>query len=195
MTATSDTAAPAVPGMRLPLALSIALRELRAGAGGLIVFVLLRVVPGDPVAMMISPGASAADISALHAHYGLDKPISVQLLIWLVAMGWLTCLGLGQLYKIIPFMTWLECYGPVLGKVAVPRVQDLVNEHRAVWWFGLYIVTVGVCALALFVHDLRVFTAGGILQILATLGLIAEFVRARRLSWAPADVRLHRDGS
>ncbi len=52
----------------------------------LIVFVLLRVVPGDPVAMMISPGASAADITALHAHYGLDKPIPVQLLIWLGAM-------------------------------------------------------------------------------------------------------------
>ena len=37
-----------------------------------IVFVLLRVVPGDPVAMMISPGASPADIAALKAHYGLD---------------------------------------------------------------------------------------------------------------------------
>jgi ABC-type dipeptide/oligopeptide/nickel transport system permease component len=52
----------------------------------LIVFVLLRVVAGDPVAMMISPGASAADIRALHAHYGLDKPIPVQLVIWLGAM-------------------------------------------------------------------------------------------------------------
>ena len=30
-----------------------------------VVFVLLRVVPGDPIAMMISPGASAADIAAL----------------------------------------------------------------------------------------------------------------------------------
>ena len=37
-----------------------------------VVFVLLRVVPGDPVAMMISPGASQADIAALRAHYGLD---------------------------------------------------------------------------------------------------------------------------
>src|ERR1700689_2456840 len=52
----------------------------------LIIFVVLRVVPGDPVAMMISPGASAADIGALHAHYGLDKPILVQLLIWLGAL-------------------------------------------------------------------------------------------------------------
>ena len=47
-----------------------------------IVFVLLRVVPGDPVAMMISPGATAADIAALKAHYGLDAPILTQFWIW-----------------------------------------------------------------------------------------------------------------
>ena len=39
-----------------------------------VVFVLLRVVPGDPIAMMISPGASPADIAALRALYGLDAP-------------------------------------------------------------------------------------------------------------------------
>jgi ABC-type dipeptide/oligopeptide/nickel transport system permease component len=48
-----------------------------------IVFVLVRVVPGDPIAMMISPGASEADILALRAHYGLDLPISQQFFIWL----------------------------------------------------------------------------------------------------------------
>src|SRR5271154_6772213 len=47
-----------------------------------IVFVLLRVVPGDPVAMMISPGATPADIAALRAHYGLDAPLPVQFLVW-----------------------------------------------------------------------------------------------------------------
>jgi peptide/nickel transport system permease protein len=48
-----------------------------------VVFVLLRVVPGDPVAMMISPGASAADIVALKAHYGLDAPLLTQFWIWI----------------------------------------------------------------------------------------------------------------
>ena len=47
-----------------------------------VVFVLLRVVPGDPVSMMISPGASAADIAALKAHYGLDQPLLIQFWIW-----------------------------------------------------------------------------------------------------------------
>src|SRR5271156_627043 len=43
-----------------------------------IVFVLLRVVPGDPIAMMISPGATPADIAALRAHYGLGASLPVQ---------------------------------------------------------------------------------------------------------------------
>ena len=48
-----------------------------------IVFVLLRIVPGDPIAMMISPGASPSDIAALRAHYGLDASLPVQFLVWL----------------------------------------------------------------------------------------------------------------
>ena len=48
-----------------------------------VVFVLLRVVPGDPVAMMISPGAGPADIAALKAHYGLDAPLLTQFWIWI----------------------------------------------------------------------------------------------------------------
>ena len=47
-----------------------------------IVFVLVRVVPGDPVAMMIAPGASDADILALRAHYGLDLSVWRQFLVW-----------------------------------------------------------------------------------------------------------------
>src|SRR5258708_14137485 len=43
-----------------------------------IVFVLLRVVPGDPIAMMIPPGATPADIERLRAFYGLDPPILQQ---------------------------------------------------------------------------------------------------------------------
>lgn len=48
-----------------------------------IVFVLLRVVPGDPIAMMIPPGASEADIGRLRALYGLDQPILQQFVAWL----------------------------------------------------------------------------------------------------------------
>src|SRR5471032_2174151 len=47
-----------------------------------IVFVLLRVVPGDPIAMMIPPGASPADIDRLRTFYGLDRSIPEQFVTW-----------------------------------------------------------------------------------------------------------------
>ena len=48
-----------------------------------VVFTLVRVAPGDPIAMMVPPGASPQDIANLRAHYGLDKPILAQFAIWL----------------------------------------------------------------------------------------------------------------
>lgn len=48
-----------------------------------VVFVLMRVVPGDPVAMMIPPGASADDIARMRAFYGLDRSIPAQFAVWL----------------------------------------------------------------------------------------------------------------
>ena len=47
-----------------------------------VVFVLVRVVPGDPIAMMIAPGASETDVAALRARYGLDLPIAQQFFVW-----------------------------------------------------------------------------------------------------------------
>ena len=48
-----------------------------------IVFVVIRIAPGDPIAMMLPPGASQVDIDRLRALYGLDKSIVEQFFIWL----------------------------------------------------------------------------------------------------------------
>ncbi|MEO5615984.1 MAG: ABC transporter permease, partial [Cypionkella sp.] len=37
-----------------------------------IVFFVIRVVPGNPIAMMLPPGATEADVARLTALYGLD---------------------------------------------------------------------------------------------------------------------------
>ena len=47
-----------------------------------IVFFVIRVVPGNPIAMMLPPGATEVDIARLTALYGLDKSIPQQFLIW-----------------------------------------------------------------------------------------------------------------
>ena len=102
-------------------------------------------------------------------------------LLYLVAFGWLTGLGLSQLYKIVPFLTWLECYGPVMGKKPTPRVQDLVVEGRDRVWFALYFLGVlsGTGALLVNQPDVFRFAAGA--TLLATLAIVVELVLARRL--------------
>jgi peptide/nickel transport system permease protein len=47
-----------------------------------IVFVVIRIVPGNPIAMMLPPGATEADVARLTALYGLDKSVFRQFLIW-----------------------------------------------------------------------------------------------------------------
>jgi len=51
-----------------------------------IVFVVVRVVPGNPIAMMLPPGATEADIARLTALYGLDGSIWEQFRIWAAAV-------------------------------------------------------------------------------------------------------------
>ena len=51
-----------------------------------IVFVVIRVVPGNPIAMMLPPGATAADIDHLKQLYGFDKSIPQQFFIWLTGV-------------------------------------------------------------------------------------------------------------
>jgi len=48
-----------------------------------VVFVLLRIVPGDPIAMMVPGEATPEDIARLRMSYGLDKSIPVQFVIYL----------------------------------------------------------------------------------------------------------------
>ena len=67
MSATTATVAPSARGFRLPLALIIALRELRAGAGGLTVFVLCIALG---VAAVASIGSLAASFNQALARQG-----------------------------------------------------------------------------------------------------------------------------
>ena len=45
-----------------------------------LVFLLIHLVPGDPIAQMLGEGAPAADIAATRHAYGLDAPLGDQYL-------------------------------------------------------------------------------------------------------------------
>lgn len=110
--------------------------------------------------------------------------------VFLTAFGWLSGLGLSQLYKIVAFLTWLECYGPVLGKTQTPRVQDLVVEPRAARWFWLYFIGVWAGTVALIAGYPPAFQACAAAMLIATGGIVTQLGRTRRLSNVKAALRL-----
>lgn len=104
---------------------------------------------------------------------------------FLLAFGWLTGLGLAKLYKIVAFLTWLERYGGLLGKRPTPRVQDLVNEPRAMPWFWLYFAGVGVASLAALLDAPLVFRAAAFAMLIATARISFELLLTRNLAAVP----------
>ena len=132
--------------------------------------------------------ASVALVTVLTVMGRLSDHVGV--VAFLVAFGWLTGLGLSQLYKIVAFVTWLECYGPVLGKTQTPRVQDLVVEARAAKWFALYFIAVGLGAVALLADAPTVFRLAAVAMLAGTFGIAVQLLRTRRLADVNAQMRL-----
>lgn len=123
----------------------------------------------------------------LTALAGAESAIAAS--VHLVAFGWLSGLGLAKLYKIVPFMTWLECYGPVLGRAPTPRVQDLVSEAGAQPWFLLYFASVWAGTVALSLGSVAGFRAAAFGTLVASAAIVVHLVRARMLSDVAASQR------
>lgn len=50
---------------------------------GLLVFALMRMIPGDPALLILGDSATQEQLASLRAQYGLDRPIHVQFAYWL----------------------------------------------------------------------------------------------------------------
>lgn len=103
-------------------------------------------------------------------------------LVFLAVFGWLSGLVLAKLYKIVAFLTWLETYGPVMGRAPTPRVQDLVAEQRATKWFVIYYLNVWAGTIALLLGQGSLFRLAAAAMTLGVLGIVREVIRTRRLA-------------
>jgi hypothetical protein len=118
------------------------------------------------------------------AYLGKDRlAFGAPVIVFLAIFGWLGGLGLTQLYKIVPFLTWLRRYGSHLGRGTVPRVQDLVKESRGYVWFIAYFLGILLAAVSAVVGAGLAFRSSMALAMLATLGLTIEYWRAWRASY------------
>lgn len=89
--------------------------------------------------------AAAVQLAAAAGARGAPASLTPALLL-LLLLGWLSGLGVTQLYKIVAFLAWLSRYGGTIGRQGVPRVQDLVNERGSQGIFALYFVSVAIAA-------------------------------------------------
>lgn len=74
----------------------------------LLVFSLIRFIPGDPVYAILGENARPTEITAMRAKMGLDKPVAVQYVIWIgqVLRG---DLGLSQINKYpVSELLWIK---------------------------------------------------------------------------------------
>ncbi len=145
-----------------------------------IVFLMVRLLPGDPASAILGDRATEEDVARINAQMGLDKPILVQFGIF-VANFFRGELGDSISFKIpvarlilqrVPVTIFLTLYGAVLAvALAVPlafvaalrRNTFLDNLIRAVFQVGLSLPTfyVGLLLLTLLGARLGLFPIGG----------------------------------
>lgn len=134
------------------------------------------------LAAMVLLGLTLAAAHAFTAHVGAFA--------FLAVFGWLSGLVLAKLYKIVAFLTWLETYGPVMGRAPTPRVQDLVAEGRASKWFVIYYVSVWTGTLLLLAGEPLAFRGAAVAMTVGMLGIVREVMRIRRLADVESPLRL-----
>jgi peptide/nickel transport system permease protein len=146
------------------------------------IFVLLRLVPGDPAIALAGPDATPEVIEAVRHELGLDRPIPIQYAAWLhqVAVG---DLGLS-----------IQARRPVadLLGLALPATVELVVAAMS-----LAILLGGASGVAAAVHrgrwpDVLIGSASALLIGVPSfwLGLLAIIVFALVLGWLPAGGRV-----
>ncbi|HAU57662.1 MAG TPA: peptide ABC transporter [Comamonadaceae bacterium] len=148
------------------------------GVVAIIVFAMLRIAPGDPVAVIAGEGASAQDMALMREALGLDRPLPVQFMAWLgqIASG---DLGYSFFYKMKVTDLIAQRLEPTLSVAAVTLVLTVLVSvplgMLASWRRGSTldraIMTLSVSGLSI-----PVFVAGYVLI----------WVFAMQLGWFPS---------
>ncbi|MBB3463134.1 hypothetical protein [Rhizobium sp. BK377] len=130
----------------------------------------------------------SVSLLALSLFLGAETRI-ISAIVYLFVFGWLTGFGLAQLLKIVPFLTWIEAFGPLLGRRPTPKLGELINGRRAGVWLGIFYVSVVGAAAALCAGWDLGFRVFAIVQTASTLALIIELVLARALANVKPEIK------
>ncbi len=86
--------------------------------------------------------------------------------------GFFTFFIVGHIYKILPFLVWYQRYSPLVGKIKVPMLNDMVKERvaDAQFWITLVGLLMSICAI--FIEIPLLFQIGTVIMGAGTLLVI-----------------------
>jgi len=78
----------------------------------------------------------------------------------------------GHIYKILPFLVWYQRYSPLVGKIKVPMLNEMVKENVADMQFWITTVGVLLCMIAIATGIKLLFVVGAVIMAVSTLLVI-----------------------
>ncbi len=91
---------------------------------------------------------------------------------FMLFFGFFVFFIVGHIYKILPFLVWYQRYSPLVGKIKVPMLNEMVKENVADMQFWITTVGVILCSIAIFTHISILFVVGAIIMALSTMLVI-----------------------
>lgn len=155
----------------------------------LMVFLIMRLLPGDPILMYVTAGdlqsVTKEQIQQLRHELGMDRPLAVQYLDWLVhaARG---DLGRSLLYhydvmqeigKRLPITLYLGLASFVIGCIVGPFLGVVSAVRRGKWLDSLVTVlaNVGITAPSFWIGVILIYVLGLYLRLLPIYGYTSPF--------------------
>ncbi len=137
-------------------------------AASVLVFLFVRMIPGDPAAILLGDSATPEDVAALTAELGLDEPLPFQYFLWLgnVVQGdfgrsvffgepVLTVIGRGAETSVLlasMTMVWIMLIGLPVGVLSASRQGSWIDQLTSggamlfasvpTFWLGLYLILI-----------------------------------------------------
>ncbi len=91
---------------------------------------------------------------------------------FILFFGFFVFMIVGHIYKILPFLVWYQRYSPLVGKIKVPMLNDMVKERIADIQFWITLVGVVLCSGAIVLGVGSIFAIGAFIMAVSTLLVI-----------------------
>lgn len=99
--------------------------------------------------------------------------------------GALTAMILGMVCKIVPFLVWMQVYGPRAGHQPVPLATSLGSRRLEHSWLALHSAAVGVITLALGISSPATLVVGTSLLSISAVAFLGSVTRVLAHLWRP----------